>query len=174
MREAHFVPLSRHAVERLVERYALTGHREFMLPNTRRPKSCMSTMTLNRALARMGFNRKATIGFRAPGLRQFEPEVADRGLLSPDNLATLQDIRLSNGQPLEFILAVPGRRYSEFVELLADFHDKTCAGAREEIVGELPWSGLRLVIAHDPIAAATRTQRRRERTDATHAPVVER
>ena len=116
MREAHFVPLSRHAVERLVERYALTGHREFMLPNTRRPKSCLSTMTLNRALARMGFNRKATIGFRAPGLRQFEPEVADRGLLSPDNLATLQDIRLSNGQPPAFILAVPGRRYREFVE----------------------------------------------------------
>ena len=109
---------------------------------------------------------------RFPAIRRLVL-VADRGLLSLDNLETLQD-RLSNGQPLEFILAVPGRRYSEFVELLGDFHDKTCAGAREEIVGELPWSGLRLVIAHDPIAAATRTQRRRERTDATHAPVVER
>ena len=92
--------------------------------------------------------------------------VADRGLLSLDNLETLQDIRLSNGQPLEFILAVPGRRYSEFVELLEDFHDQRCAGAQEEVVGELPWSGLRLVIAHDPVAAATQTQRRRDRIDA--------
>ena len=38
--------------------------------------------------------------------------IADRGLLSTDNLADLQAIRLPSGQPLEFILAVPGRRYS--------------------------------------------------------------
>jgi transposase len=102
---------------------------------------------------------------RFPAIRRLVL-VADRGLLSLDNLETLQGIGLANGQPLEFILAVPGRRYSEFVELLADFHDKTCAGAREEIVGELPWSGLRLVVAHDPVAAATQTQRRRERINA--------
>ena len=45
--------------------------------------------------------------------------VADRGLLSIDNLADLQAMKLPSGQPLEFILAVPGRRYSEFVDLLA-------------------------------------------------------
>lgn len=69
MREAHVVPLSRQAVELLVELHAITGHREFMFPNTRRPKSCMSTMTLNRALERMGFNGKSTIGFSAHGFR---------------------------------------------------------------------------------------------------------
>ena len=44
--------------------------------------------------------------------------VADRGLLSSDNLADLQTITLPGGGKLEFILAVPGRRYSEFVDLL--------------------------------------------------------
>ena len=39
--------------------------------------------------------------------------VADRGLLSLDNLDELQQIRIGE-QPLEFILAVPGRRYAEF------------------------------------------------------------
>ena len=39
--------------------------------------------------------------------------VADRGLLSTDNLAELQAITLPGGGQLEFILAVPGRRYSD-------------------------------------------------------------
>ena len=44
--------------------------------------------------------------------------VADRGLLSINNLQELQEITLPGGQQLEFILAVPGRRYSEFAQLL--------------------------------------------------------
>jgi hypothetical protein len=44
--------------------------------------------------------------------------VADRGLLSVDNLAELTRITLPSGQPLEFILAVAGRRDGEFVDLL--------------------------------------------------------
>ena len=46
--------------------------------------------------------------------------VADRGLLSLDNLDALSEIRLAGGRPLEFILAVPGRRYHEFTDLLDD------------------------------------------------------
>ena len=72
---------------------------------------------------------------RFPAIRRLVL-VADRGLLSLDNLETLQGIGLANGQPLEFILAVPGRRYSEFVEWLDDFHGQHCAGAQEEVVGE--------------------------------------
>jgi transposase len=48
--------------------------------------------------------------------------VADRGLLSTDNLTELQAMRLPCGAPLEFILAVPGRRYSDFKEILQPFH----------------------------------------------------
>ena len=44
--------------------------------------------------------------------------VADRGLLSLDNLEELRKIKPPNGHDLEFILDVPGRRYNEFVKLL--------------------------------------------------------
>ncbi len=40
--------------------------------------------------------------------------VADIGLLSIDNLAELKALKTPSGEPLEFILAVPGRRYSDF------------------------------------------------------------
>jgi hypothetical protein len=78
--------------------------------------------------------------------------VADRGLLSIDNLADLQAMKLPGGQPLEFILAVPGKRYSEFVDLLAPI-EAQCANAQQEVLTELPWNQLRLVVAHDPQAA---------------------
>jgi len=89
--------------------------------------------------------------------------VADRGLLSLDNLEALQDIRLTNGQALEFIIAVPGRRYNEFVDLLQPFHTEHCQSAKEEVIGELAWNNLRLVVAHDPDTAATQTRQRNDR-----------
>lgn len=92
--------------------------------------------------------------------------VADRGLLSLDNLESLQAIRLANEQALEFIIAVPGRRYHEFADLLGDFHRDTCMTASEEVIGELAWNKMRLVIAHDPVIAAIQTQRRGEHIDA--------
>ena len=79
--------------------------------------------------------------------------VADRGLLSTDNLANLQEIVLPGGNKLEFILAVPGRRYGDFVELLEPFHSEQCAPAKAEVLGEVAWNKLRLVIAHDPQVA---------------------
>ena len=88
--------------------------------------------------------------------------VADRGLLSLDNLDALSEIRLASGRPLEFILAVPGRRYHEFTELLDDFHKSRCQAATVEIIAEKTWNALRLVIAHDPERAALQTQRRDE------------
>lgn len=92
--------------------------------------------------------------------------VADRGLLSLDNLEALQAIRLPNGQALEFILAVPGRRYHEFAKTLKDFHQTQCEVATEEVTTEQTWQGLRLVIAHDPVTAKLQTQRRADRIQA--------
>jgi transposase len=80
--------------------------------------------------------------------------VADRGLLSTDNLAELQAITLPGGGALEFILAVPGRRYADFAELLAPLHAAQCADAKQEVLGETTWNDLRLIIAHDPHVAA--------------------
>ncbi|MFJ1260979.1 IS1634 family transposase, partial [Cupriavidus sp. CuC1] len=86
--------------------------------------------------------------------------VADRGLLSIDNLAELQAMTLPDGAPLEFILAVPGRRYSDVVESLEIFHTQQCLPASEEVLGEVPWNGLRLIVAHDPVVAQEKGTKR--------------
>lgn len=100
-----------------------------------------------------------TVLERFPSIRRVVL-VADRGLLSLDNLDALAEIRLDSGEPLEFVLAVPGRRYSEFADLLRPFHDQY-VGGEQEVVGEVPWRTLRLVVAHNPrVATETRTLRR--------------
>jgi len=86
--------------------------------------------------------------------------VADRGLLSTDNLANLQAITLPGGGVLEFILAVPGRRYGDFVELLEPIHAQQCAKAEREVLGETAWNKLRLIVAHDPLVAKEATTKR--------------
>jgi transposase len=86
--------------------------------------------------------------------------VADRGLLSTENLTELQAITLPSGKPLEFILAVPGRRYSEFAELLEPFQQTHCLNATEEVCGELKWNDLRLIVAHNPESAAEQGTKR--------------
>ena len=91
--------------------------------------------------------------------------VADRGLLSLDNLEALQKTVLPSGVPLEFILAVPGRRYNEFAELLAAFNQRAQGADEPEIIGEEKWNDLRLVVAHDRRRAAEQTAAR----DATIA-----
>ena len=100
---------------------------------------------------------------RLPNLRRLIL-VADRGLLSLDNLDELQAIHLNSkggkGQALEFIIAVPGRRYAEFADLLAEFQVK-CAQATTEITGEIDWNGLRLAVAHDPVTALEQRQKRK-------------
>ncbi|MFM7120517.1 MAG: IS1634 family transposase, partial [Gammaproteobacteria bacterium] len=90
--------------------------------------------------------------------------VADRGLLSLDNLAQLQALTVTGGQPLEFVLAVPGRRYTEFDHLLEPARS-ACQDATSELVGEVAWQGLRLIWAHDPERAAEQSQARQARID---------
>ena len=90
MRELHIVPLSRQTVELLWELHNLTGGRNFLFPNYRRPNRCMTATTLNRALERMGFNGKGSMGFSAHGFRAtastilnelgYRPDVIERQL----------------------------------------------------------------------------------------------
>lgn len=90
MREAHIVPLSKQAVELLRELHTHTGGRGVLFPNYRNPKACMTATTLNRALERMGFNGKDSIGFSAHGFRAtastilnemgYRPDVIERQL----------------------------------------------------------------------------------------------
>ena len=90
---------------------------------------------------------------------------ADRGLLSIDNLEQLKALALQGERPLEFILAVPGRRYGEFDATLEDLQGQ-CQAATEEIVAERTWQGHRLIVAHAPERAREKTAERRERIAA--------
>ena len=60
-------------------------------------------------------------------------------------------MRLATGQTLELILAVPERRYAEFAEVLATFAQTQCQAATTVVIGEVPWQGLRRVVAHDSL-----------------------
>lgn len=91
--------------------------------------------------------------------------VADRGLLSLDNIDELGKIKLPSGQPLEFILAVPGRRYGEFVDVLQAFQGRATR-AEQELIEEASWHDLRLVVAHHPQRAKEQTQLRQARIAA--------
>jgi transposase len=103
---------------------------------------------------------------RYPHIRRLVME-AERGLLSVDNLADLSAISLPDGQPLEFILAVPGRRHGEFAELLQPSH--ATAEPEGETVAETSWEGLRLVVAHNPQRAQEQTAKRTARIAALEA-----
>jgi transposase len=93
--------------------------------------------------------------------------VANRGLLSLDNIDELGKIKLPSGQALEFILAVPGRRYGEFVEVLQDFQGRA-ATVEQEIVEETSWHDLRLVVAHHPQRAKEQARLYHEVTSASN------
>jgi len=84
--------------------------------------------------------------------------VADRGLLSLDNIGALTTLAERGGRTLEFILAVPARRYSDLIESFRDmaFDDNGLAEDR--------FAGHRLIVAHDPVRAAEQGDRRRART----------
>jgi hypothetical protein len=109
-----------------------------------------------------------TVLTRFPAIRRVIL-VADRGLLSLDNLEALSAIKLQSGEPLEFVLAVPGRRYSEFVDLLTPFHAEHCEGAKDEVIDELPWKDLRLVVAHNPETATLMREARQAKMNDLEA-----
>jgi transposase len=99
--------------------------------------------------------------------------VADRGLLSLENLQELQAMRLANGNPLEFILAVPGRRYAEFADLLEPVNQRVAQSEQAQIVDEHTWQGLRLVIAHDRYRAAEQGAQRDQQIAALEAQAAQ-
>ncbi|MBW6495514.1 MAG: IS1634 family transposase [Burkholderiaceae bacterium] len=83
--------------------------------------------------------------------------VADRGLLSFDNIHHLTDMANQGGRKLEFILAVPARRYGE---LIGTFRELSFD---EEGLAEARFAEHRLIVAHDPLRAAEQGGKRRTR-----------
>ncbi|MCP5081092.1 MAG: IS1634 family transposase, partial [Alphaproteobacteria bacterium] len=83
--------------------------------------------------------------------------IADRGLLSLGNIGELTAMADQGGRTLEFILAVPARRYGELVNT---FRDLTLS---EDGLAESTFAGHRLIVAHDPLRSAEQGDRRRAR-----------
>ncbi|WP_047236684.1 tyrosine-type recombinase/integrase [Chromobacterium subtsugae] len=67
MARTHIVPLSRQAVELLMELKQITGGGNLLFPNQRKPSESMSATTINRALEHMGYSSGMVTGhdFRA-------------------------------------------------------------------------------------------------------------
>lgn len=102
-------------------------------------------------------------------LKRFDVErviiVADRGLLSLDNVAELAAVANATQRKLQFILAVPARRYRELGGTL-----DTLAFDRDHAsLAEGEFAGHRLVVAHDPARAAEQSAKRRARIDEIEA-----
>lgn len=92
--------------------------------------------------------------------------VADRGLLSLDNVDTLEALGEQEGLAIDYILAVPARRYADFTDLMAELHPQLVGQAAtegQEAVTEARWQGRRLVVAHNPERAAEQTAARRRK-----------
>lgn len=69
MKTEHIIPLAAQAISLLSSLKEITGGSPWLFPNYRRPNDCMTATTINRALERMGFCGKETIGFTAHGFR---------------------------------------------------------------------------------------------------------
>lgn len=91
--------------------------------------------------------------------------VADRGLLSLDNVAALEALTLPHGTTVGYILAVPARRYAELAETVAklDFTPTPEDPAEGDRIRETRWQDRRLIVAHDPATAAAQTAERETR-----------
>ena len=95
--------------------------------------------------------------------------VADRGLLNLNNLQEIDKLQAQldadgSGVQVQYVLAVPAARYGEFQDELLELQGKHAAD--QPWVDELTWTRkdpeqkLRLVVGHDPVAAARRTAKR--------------
>jgi transposase len=85
--------------------------------------------------------------------------VADRGLLSLDNVAELTALATSTSRQLQFILAVPARRYRALGGTLEGMTFDPAAAS----IAEGQFAGHRLVVAHDPACAAAQAAKRRRK-----------
>jgi transposase len=85
--------------------------------------------------------------------------IADRGLLSTANIEELGKLQAQlkkDGRDVavEYILAVPAARYGDFTDDLSSLHE--AQDNTQEWCGQTQWKNSRLVVAHDPVAAARR------------------
>jgi transposase len=84
---------------------------------------------------------------------------ADRGLLSLDNVAELTALATATSRQLQFILAVPARRY----RALGGTLEGMTFDPAQASIAEGQFADHRLVVAHDPLRAAEQAAKRRRK-----------
>ena len=94
--------------------------------------------------------------------------IADRGLLSTANLEDLAKLQAQlkkddQDVAIEYILAVPAARYGDFAQALNQLHQSQ--DSQQPWCAETNWQQRRLVVAHDPLAAARRKTMRDKTID---------
>jgi len=123
MNELHVVPLSCQVIELLRELQLLTGDQSWLFPNTRRPKGCMTETTLNRALERMGYNGKGTIGFSAHGFRATASTLLNESNFRPDVIERQLAHKERNQSRASYNRAMYLPERAEMMQYWADFID---------------------------------------------------
>lgn len=77
--------------------------------------------------------------------------VADRGMLSNDNLETIEGIKLPSGKPAQYVVAVAARTFRDMTKDVERLHEELLAETRTtgvESVRESQLGTRRLVVAH--------------------------
>jgi transposase len=96
--------------------------------------------------------------------------VADRGLLTEDNLEALEQLKLPDGRAVGYIVAAPARRYTQMTRVIGKLHPKLVKEShttgQEALTETALEHGRRLVVAHDP---ATATKMHRDRREQLHS-----
>jgi transposase len=94
--------------------------------------------------------------------------VADRGMLSLDQIQALEALKLPSGVDLSWIIAVSARRYNDFMDPVVALSE-SLDQAKVPTVAETRSGDYRLVVAHDPTVAAEQSAARRAKIDAIEA-----
>ncbi|CAG4920441.1 tyrosine-type recombinase/integrase [Paraburkholderia gardini] len=84
MKRPHLVPLSAQAVVLLKELREITGHTDWLFPNSRHENAPMCATALNASLERLGFSGRGSIGFSPHGCRgTFSTWIHESGKFEP-------------------------------------------------------------------------------------------
>jgi integrase len=123
----HVVPLSKQAVQLLLELKPMTEHARFLFPSIRTPERCMSENTLNAALRGMGWSSDVhtTHGFRATARTLLDEILGERVDLIEHQLA--HAVRDANGRAYNRTAHLPARRL--MMQRWSDYLDQLRIGA---------------------------------------------
>jgi integrase len=128
MKEPHIVPLSRQAVEILLELHPLTGASRYVFPSSRSSSRPMSNNAINSALRRMGFDKSEITGH---GFRAMARTILDEVLeVRPDFIEhqLSHAVRDPNGRAYNRTAHLAERR--QMMQTWADYLDGLKSGAK--------------------------------------------